>query len=247
VVGPEPRQSVGVGVTGPAGAAAAASRAVGLAHLGLAALTQRRWLLASASPARLALLRAAGLDPDVAVSGVREDDVEGSPESVVLALARRKADRVAATAGPVAPDVLVLGCDSLLDFEGRALGKPTDAADARRRWAELSGGTGVLRTGHWLIDTASGCSAGEVAATTVHFASPTDAEVAAYVATGEPLAVAGAFTLDGLGGWFVDRIEGDPGTVIGVSLPAVRRLLGRIGVPLTEVWPTQPSPQRPRA
>jgi len=204
----------------------------------------RRWLLASASPARLAVLRAAGLDPDVAVSGVPEDDVAGTPDEIALTLARRKAQTVAGDT-TTGSDRLVLGCDSLLDLDGVVFGKPRDAATAHDRWQQMSGRTGVLRTGHWLIDTASGRHAGAVSATTVHFATPTDDEIQAYVATGEPVEVAGAFTLDGLGGWFVDRIEGDPGTVIGVSLPTVRHLLAQIGVRLTDAWPVRRSPQRP--
>jgi septum formation protein len=216
-----------------------------MAHLGLAALTgshpvARRWLLASGSPARLAALRAAGLDPAVVVSGVDEDGVAGDPASVVLTLARRKAEAVVASTG--VDDALVLGCDSLLDVAGAAFGKPSDAAQAVARWGDLAGRSGVLRTGHWLIDSATGHGVGAVAATTVWFAEPSPDELAAYVATGEPVQVAGGFTLDGLGGWFVERIEGDAGTVIGVSLPTVRRLLGRLGVPLTDVWPAGRGP-----
>jgi septum formation protein len=241
-----------VGVAGATGASPAASWAWLLAHLGMAALSApddaaglRRWLLASASPARLATLRAAGLDPVVAVSGVDEDQVTGAPGETALALARLKAEAVhAAHPGTQA---LVLGCDSVLDVDGVAHGKPGDAASALARWRELAGRQGVLRTGHWLIDASSGRAAGAVASTTVWFARPSADELAAYVATGEPSEVAGGFTLDGLGGWFVDRIDGDAGTVIGVSLPTVRRLLGEVGVPLTAAWPTRRSPHRPGA
>ena len=196
-----------------------------------------RVVLASASPARLRTLRAAGLDPDVVVSGVPEDDVTGVPAHVALELARRKARAVAATVGP---DALVIGCDSVLDIDGRTLGKPTDPDDAVARWRTMSGRTGVLVTGHCVVDTATGREVGDVAGTTVRFGSPDDAEVAAYVATGEPLAVAGAFTIDGLGGWFVDGVDGDPGTVVGLSLPLLRRLFADLDVRVTDLW------QRPR-
>jgi septum formation protein len=205
------------------------------------------FVLASASPARLATLRSAGLDPQVIVSGVAEDDVTGTPDQVAASLARRKAEAVAARlTGPANAEGLVLGCDSVLDLDGVALGKPRDADDAISRWADMAGRSGILRTGHWLIDLASRRAAGEVSATSVHFAAPTDEELAAYLATGEPLAVAGAFTLDGRGGWFVDAIEGDPGTVIGVSLPALRRLLLAVGRSLTDVWPSPPGTDHPR-
>jgi septum formation protein len=203
----------------------------------------RRWLLASASPARLASLRAAGLDPDVAVSGVDEDQADGTPAQTVLMLARWKAEAVHRACPQT--HALVLGCDSLLDVDGVAFGKPGDPASALARWAEVAGRPGVLRTGHWLIDAASGRAAGEVASTTVWFGRPSADELAAYVASGEPLEVAGGFTIDGLGGWFVDRIDGDAGTVIGVSLPTVRRLLDQVGVPLPSAWPAQRSPHRP--
>lgn len=241
-----------MGVARPVGAPAAATWPWGLAHVGVAALSTtpeaaglRRWLLASASPARLATLRAAGLDPDVAVSGVDEDDVDGSPSDTVLTLARRKAEAVRRAHRHT--DALVLGCDSLLDVDGVGFGKPSDAASARRLWGELSGRHGVLRTGHWLIDAATGRAVGEVASTTVWFGTPSPSEIAAYVATGEPLEVAGGFTLDGLGGWFVERVDGDAGTVIGVSLPTVRRLLTALDVPLTAAWPAGRSPHRPGA
>lgn len=131
--------------------------------------------------------------------------------------------------------VLVLGCDSVLELDGRVLGKPLDAEDAVRRWRAMRGRTGVLLTGHCLVER-GGTVAEAVAATTVQFADLTDAEIDAYVATGEPLAVAGAFTIDGLGGPFVERIDGDPGTVIGLSLPLLRHLLAELGVAITDLW-----------
>jgi septum formation protein len=190
-------------------------------------------ILASGSPARLAVLRAAGLEPEVVVSGVDESGfTAATPAELAGLLAQAKATAVAAGRA----DGLVIGCDSLLDLDGRALGKPASAAEAARRWREMSGRTGTLVTGHCVIDAATGRRAAAVAATTVRFGTPSQEEIAAYVASGEPLAVAGAFTLDGRGGWFVDGIDGDHGNVLGVSLPLLRRLLGDLGVSLTSLW-----------
>jgi septum formation protein len=136
---------------------------------------------------------------------------------------------------------LVLGCDSVLEFEGRMHGKPADPADAARRWRRMRGQSGTLHTGHCLIDVNSGASAEEVGSTGVTFADVSDDDIDSYVATGEPLAVAGAFTIDGLGGWFVERIDGDHGNVVGVSLPVVRRLLASLGHPVAGLWQA-PSP-----
>jgi septum formation protein len=193
----------------------------------------RRLVLASASPARLRLLRAAGLEPEVLVSGVPEDGVEHlPPPDQVLVLAERKATAVLDRAG----DALVVGCDSLLSVDGAARGKPASAAEAAARWRELRGREAVLLTGHHVVDAASGASAGDVVATTVRFGTPTDAEVDAYVATGEPLAVAGAFTLDGRSAPFVDGVDGDPSSVIGLSLPLLRTLLARLDVGIVDLW-----------
>lgn len=201
------------------------------------------FVLASASPARLATLRSAGLNPTVVVSGVDEPAVVerygvSEPADVALVLAMAKANDVA----DQVDGALVLGCDSVLELDGQAWGKPTDAADARARWQVMRGRTGVLQTGHWLVDTrdpedgGSGGAVGALASTTVHFADVSDAEIDAYVATGEPLAVAGAFTLDGLGGAFVTGVEGDPHNVVGVSVPTLRRLTGDLGVSWVELW-----------
>ena len=171
-----------------------------------------RIVLASASPARLGVLRAAGLDPEVVVSGVDETAfTAATPGELAGLLATAKA--VAVASGQA--DGLVIGCDSLLDLDGRALGKPASASEAAARWP--------------------------VAATRVRFGTPSQEEIAAYIASGEPLAVAGAFTLDGRGGWFVDGIDGDHGTVLGVSLPLLRRLLADLGVSLTSLWTSSPT------
>ncbi|MER5700747.1 nucleoside triphosphate pyrophosphatase [Micromonospora sp. NPDC002296] len=197
-----------------------------------------RLVLASASPARRKLLHAAGIEPDVLVSGVDESQVVSeSAEELCLELARLKAQAVVGRMRP-SPDerTLVLGCDSLLAFDGEILGKPADAADAVGRWERMRGRSGVLHTGHCLIDVVHETRAEAVASTTVRFAEVSDDEIAAYVATGEPLAVAGAFTIDGLGGAFLDGIDGDPGTVVGLSLPLLRRLLAELDLQITDLW-----------
>ncbi len=192
-------------------------------------------VLASASPARLATLRAAGVQPSVVVSGVDESAVSGlAPADLALRLAELKCDAVARGLGGGGP--LVLGCDSVLDLDGEALGKPEDADDAVRRWQAMRGRSGVLHTGHCLRDTRTGGRAAATASTVVHFADLSDAEIAAYVATGEPLHVAGAFTIDGLGGAFVTGIEGDHHNVVGLSLPVLRDLLAELGHAWTDLW-----------
>lgn len=182
-------------------------------------------VLASQSPARLQTLRNAGIEPLVIVSGVDEDQLSGlAPGDLALELARLKAAAVAPR--PEVPaGALVLGCDSVLDIDGEAYGKPGTAQEATRRWKAMRGRTAVLRTGHSLVDTATGKRAEATASTLVQFADLDDDEIDAYVATGEPLHVAGAFTVDGLGGGFVTRIEGDHHNVVGVSLPLLRDLV----------------------
>ncbi len=194
-------------------------------------------VLASASPARRQLLAAAGIAAEVAVSGFDESTVDSpDPATLCLELARAKASAVAERWA--AMDTLVLGCDSVLDFDGAALGKPADAAEATRRWYAMRGRSGVLHTGHCLIEVGTGKRAQAVAGTTVHFADVTDDEIAAYVGTGEPLHVAGGFTIDGRGGPFIESIEGDHGNVVGLSLPLLRRLVGELGYRLTDFWRT---------
>jgi septum formation protein len=195
-----------------------------------------RLVLASASPARRGLLSAAGIDAEVMVSGVDESVVEAEDAySLCLALARMKARAIAANL-PADPGILVLGCDSVLAFDGQIFGKPADAEEAAKRWSMMRGRSGVLHTGHHLTGLVSGKQAESVGTTVVHFADITDEEIAAYVATDEPLNVAGSFTLDGRGGAFVERIEGDPGNVIGLSLPLLRKLLIEMGVSITALW-----------
>jgi septum formation protein len=208
-----------------------------------------RVVLASASPARKAVLRAAGLDPLVEVADVDEDALlaampQASPAEKVTQLAAAKATTIARRIGGTYPDAVVIGCDSMLHVGGELVGKPGDPDTARRRWKAMAGGTGDLVTGHAVLRLAEGeierVAEGH-AVTTVSFADPSEAELEAYLATGEPLAVAGAFTLDGKGGWFVEGIDGDPSNVIGISLPLVRRLLAGVGVRVTDLWePTSP-------
>ena len=196
----------------------------------------RRLVLASASPARLALMRQAGLAPEVVVSQVDESTVRAARvgEQVAL-LAAAKAKAVAERE----TDALVVGADSLLEFRGQPMGKPADAHEARDRWQRMAGRTGVLHTGQALFDVRGGSVVSRdvaVVSTVVHFASPTAQEVEAYLATGEPLAVAGAFTLDGLGAPFVRRVDGDPAAVVGLSLATLRTQLAKRGLAITDLW-----------
>lgn len=164
-----------------------------------------------------------------------------TPAEIALRLAQEKA-RVVASAFTANSDsdFIIVGCDSVFDLDGVAFGKPADAAQAKERWQLMANRSGVLRTGHWLIHPASGREMGDVTSTTVHLGSMTDAEMEAYLATGEPLEVAGGFTLDGLGGAFVEGVEGDPSNVVGLSLPTLRRLLGNWGMSWTDLWETAP-------
>lgn len=208
-----------------------------------------RLLLASASPARRATLRAAGIDPLVAVSSVDEDAVLAAarerfgaldPADAVLLLAQAKVEDVARTLPEEladADDLVLLGCDSMLELDGQIYGKPADAAQAVARWRTMRGRSGVLHTGHWLMDERDvPAMLGATSSTVVTFADLSDEEIDAYVATGEPLAVAGAFTIDGLGGPFVEKIEGDHHGVVGLSLPLLRELLGELGISIPSLW-----------
>lgn len=203
-----------------------------------------RVVLASASPARLGLLRGSGLDPLVEVSALDEDALllampGATPAAKVTTLAGAKATMAARRIAAVEPDAVVIGCDSMLHVGGELVGKPADDDEARARWLAMGGGTGELITGHAvlrLVDGEIDRVAEGHAVTTVRFATPDPAELDAYLATGEPLTVAGAFTIDGFGGWFVEGIDGDHSNVIGISLPLVRRLLAGVGIRVTDLW-----------
>ncbi|AYF75026.1 septum formation inhibitor Maf [Nocardia yunnanensis] len=205
------------------------------------------FVLASQSPARLGVLRNAGVEPVVRVSHVDEDAVAAAlpagtpPDGVVVELARAKAREIAGqlAADPAFADSVVVGCDSMLLVDGVLQGKPLTPEVARARWAEMAGRSADLLTGHSVLRLRVGeivAEAADCSSTTVHFAKPEPDELDAYIATGEPLQVAGSFTLDGLGGWFVDKIDGDPSSVIGIGLPLVRRLLAEVGVGIAQLW-----------
>jgi len=201
-----------------------------------------RLILASSSPARLQVLRGAGIEPEVHVSHVDEEAIErtmlgASPAELCLALARAKAEAVAPLHA-ADPDVVVVGCDSVLDVDGQAFSKADSTEQVWARWEQMLGRDSVLRTGHWVIRPSTGEAAGAVCDTVVRMGRPTHSELEAYLATGEPLQVAGGFTLDGLGGAFVDGVDGDPSNVIGLSLPTLRSLLASLGVRWTDLWPT---------
>ena len=194
----------------------------------------KRVVLASQSPARLATLRSAGLDPEVVVSGVDESTVVADdPEHLSVELARLKA---LAVVGRVDGPALVIGCDSVLELDGEIHGKPGTPEVARDRWRTMRGRSGTLHTGHCVVDTGADRIVARSARTVVHFADISDAEIDAYIATGEPLGVAGAFTIDGLGGAYVTGIEGDPHTVVGIGLPLLRDIMAELGVAWHDLW-----------
>lgn len=193
----------------------------------------RRVVLGSASKTRREILGKAGVEVEVVVSGVDEEAVEaGSVRELVEVLAVSKARAVAAGAG----EALVIGCDSLLEFEGKGLGKPGSDEEAVGWWLERRGKSGTLFTGHCLVDTASGREVVRVGETLVRFGEPSEAEIRAYVATGEPAHVAGAFTIDGVGGWFVEGIDGDANNVLGLSVALLREMLAELGIAPQELW-----------
>jgi len=204
-------------------------------------------VLASTSPARLRLLRDGGISPIVIAPNVDEELVGemamaagqiANTADLVLLLAKAKAEAV--VNNPLCQDALILGCDSALDLDGEALGKPHEPEIAIERWKSMRGRSGRLYTGHWLIDNRQGGAmppaTGRATNTTVHFVNITDDEILAYVGTGEPLKVAGAFTIDGLGGAFIKAIEGDSHTVVGLSLTTLRELVISLGVDYPSLW-----------
>jgi septum formation protein len=198
-----------------------------------------RLILASASPARLRTLRAAGLAPEVVVSGIDEAlPTAGRVSDMVAELARKKAEAVSDRMRRHRRLTVIIGCDSMLEFNGRGYGKPETADAAVERWQMMSGRSGVLHTGHQVIlrEADRTVARTAVAATTVHFAELSTAEIQAYVRTGEPLQVAGAFTIDGLGGAYVVGIEGDHHNVVGISLPLLRTVLGALGLEWPSMW-----------
>lgn len=198
-------------------------------------MSARRLILASASPARRSLLESAGLRPEVVISNVDEEGVDGlDVEEAVAVLARRKGEAVAARAE--ASDAIVVACDSILEFEGEAWTKPASTEEVVYRWKRMRGSNGLLRTGHFVVDTASGESTAATDTAVVRFGQPSDAEIDAYARTDESLRVAGPFTLEGRSGAWVDAIEGNPGTIMGLSLPVLRRLLLELGVELIDLW-----------
>ncbi|MBD2103510.1 nucleoside triphosphate pyrophosphatase [Leptolyngbya sp. FACHB-261] len=190
-------------------------------------------VLASASPARRRLLQSAGLDPTVRQSDFDESQVQISdPAQLVQTLAQRKAETVA----PQFSNALVLGCDSVLAINDEIHGKPADPAEAVARWQQMRGAVGDLYTGHALIDTAQLKTLVRCQVTRVHFAQVTDAQIQAYVATGEPLNCAGCFALEGKGGLFVEKLEGCHTNVIGLSLPLLRQMFADLGYDITDFW-----------
>lgn len=206
-----------------------------------------RLVLASTSPARLSLLRAGGIEPVTIAPEVDEEAVGtrarsmgliGSPTDLVHILAKAKAEAVAAKSETVGS--VIIGCDSVLEFDGEILGKPHEPEVATLRWKRMRGKTGTLHTGHWLIDNRRGetipPATGKTSSSVVHFADISDSEIEAYVATGEPLKVAGAFTIDGLGGAFLTKIEGDTHTVVGLSLTTLRELSLALGIQYVTFW-----------
>jgi septum formation protein len=209
-----------------------------------------RVVLASASPGRRNVLRKAGIDPLVVVSGVDEHAVvatlqpSASPAQVTTSLATAKARSVVhQLPAQVAIDCVVVGCDSMLHVDGELRGKPDSAKAARLGWHQMAGKSGQLFTGHCVIrlqDNVISHHVADFAVTTVRFGIPSPVDLDAYVDSGEPIAVAGGFTLDGFGGWFVDGVDGDPSSVIGIGLPLTRRLFEHVGLSISHLWQANP-------
>jgi septum formation protein len=209
-----------------------------------------RVVLGSASPGRLKVLRQAGIDPLVVISGIDEDAVvaalgpDANPATITVALATAKAERVAEVVEPaLAADCVVIGCDSMLYCDGQLRGKPESEEVARLQWQAMAGRTAQLHTGHCVIrlqDNTFASHDAENVVTTIGFGTPSESELQDYIASGEPLRVAGGFTLDGLGGWFIDGVDGDPSSVIGISLPLMRRMFERAGLSIAELWRANP-------
>lgn len=199
----------------------------------MTATARGRLILASGSPARRRILRDAGIEHEVVVSGVDESGADHMPTAELVAML---AELKAAAVAERRLDALVLGCDSMLDVDGTAVGKPASPHAVIELWRRLAGRTGTLYTGHVLIDASSGRRSSGVAATMIRFGTPSEAEIAAYAATPEPLSLAGAFSIDGLAAPFVDGIDGDPSNVIGLSLPLLRQLLAELGFAITDLW-----------
>jgi septum formation protein len=197
----------------------------------------RRLVLASASPARRYLLESAGLKPEVEVSHVDEDGTDHLPaDQAVAVLAERKARAVARRLAGADPPRLIIGCDSILELDGSSWSKPSSPAEVVERWSRMRGRTGRLHTGHALIDGASSELVSETDTAVVRFGQPTDREIEAYSRTPEALQVAGPFTLEGHSAPWIESIDGNYGTITGLSLPVLRRLLGRVGVEIVDLW-----------
>lgn len=204
------------------------------------------FVLASASPARLRLLQAAGVEPRVVVSDVDEAALEheyvarrgfGQADSAGLSVVLAQAKALAVAENLTDTDAtLVVGADTILEFDGKSMGKPGDAATATKRLREMSGGQGILHTGHCVVDLVSGRTVSQAESTTVNFAELTGQEIDAYVATGEPIHVAGSFTIDGIGSAFVTGIEGNFTNVVGLSIPLLRELVAELGYAWTDFW-----------
>jgi septum formation protein len=198
-------------------------------------MPELRIVLASGSPARLRVLREAGFEPEVWVSGVEEVGVEHlAPPEAVRALAERKAESVAEELGEGSH--VIIGCDSMLEVDGEARGKPVSTSEARAWWRAMAGRSGVLHTGHAVIDGRNMRLASATSSATVRHGTPTPTELDALLATGEALEVAGGFTIDGRAAPFIDGIDGDHGTVLGLSLPTLRLLLRELGITITDLW-----------